>query len=179
MCSHPSHCKEHSRLKGCNGNVNMDRGSGSVSDSQEGFLESDYYEGPLPTYWDCFSTFCQQTILHGWHYLTDQAPQSSQSSSGRSSSTSHSARENVTVFQSNCSHNHRLKKNGNTHSLNQNGNFPSLHNNYTAGNGQNCDSSFELSDNCTVTSDIAVKKCSAWRSSTRNRSFRKIWLFNT
>ena len=87
--------------------------------------------------------------------------------------------QNVTVFQSNCSHNHRLKKNGNTHSLNQNGNFPSLHNNYTAGNGQNCDSNFELSDNCTVTSDIAVKKCSAWRSSTRNRSFRKIWLFNT
>ena len=86
--------------------------------------------------------------------------------------------QNVTVFQSNCSHNHRLKNNGNTHSLNQNGNFPSLHNNYTAGNGQNCDSSFELSDNCTVTSDIAVKKCSAWRSSTRNRSFRKIWLFN-
>lgn len=87
--------------------------------------------------------------------------------------------QNVTVFQSNCSHNHRLKNNGNTHSLNQNGNFPSMHNNYTAGNGQNGDSSFELSDNCTVTSDIAVKKCSAWRSSTRNRSFRKIWLFNT
>ena len=25
---------------------------------------------PTPSYWECFSTFCQQTILHGWHYLT-------------------------------------------------------------------------------------------------------------
>jgi hypothetical protein len=25
----------------------------------------------LPSYWECFSTFCQQTILHGWHYLTE------------------------------------------------------------------------------------------------------------
>ena len=24
----------------------------------------------VPSYWECFSKFCQQTILHGWHYLT-------------------------------------------------------------------------------------------------------------
>ena len=29
----------------------------------------------VPSYWECFSTFCQQTILHGWHYLTSQPRQ--------------------------------------------------------------------------------------------------------
>ena len=27
---------------------------------------------PLTSYWECFSSFCQQTILHGWHYLTSE-----------------------------------------------------------------------------------------------------------
>ena len=29
-------------------------------------------EARVPSYWECFSTFCQQTILHGWHYLTPE-----------------------------------------------------------------------------------------------------------
>ena len=31
----------------------------------------------VPSYWECFSTFCQQTILHGWHYLTAEAASTS------------------------------------------------------------------------------------------------------
>ena len=49
---------------------------------QEDFIEREWRGGergdmvseapspPTPSYWECFSTFCQQTILHGWHYLT-------------------------------------------------------------------------------------------------------------
>ena len=32
-------------------------------------------EARVPSYWECFSTFCQQTILHGWHYLTPATAQ--------------------------------------------------------------------------------------------------------
>lgn len=57
----------------------------SNSSSQEDFIEAEW-KGmetsaentsraelePSPSYWECFSTFCQQTILHGWHYLTKE-----------------------------------------------------------------------------------------------------------
>ena len=33
-------------------------------------------EERVPSYWECFSNFCQQTILHGWHYLTVSQGQS-------------------------------------------------------------------------------------------------------
>lgn len=60
----------------------------SNSTSQEDFIEAEWrrsemptamatiqtrkHLGAVPSYWECFSTFCQQTILHGWHYLTKE-----------------------------------------------------------------------------------------------------------
>ena len=37
-------------------------------------------EEQVPSYWECFSNFCQQTILHGWHYLTVSQAQPAYSS---------------------------------------------------------------------------------------------------
>ena len=45
-------------------------GGGGAGGARDG--QNNETQEQLPSYLDCFSNFCQQTILHGWHYLTDK-----------------------------------------------------------------------------------------------------------
>jgi len=61
-------------------NSNMEHGHQKYAEESDETRPNDPEDSRshhVPSYWECFSTFCQQTILHGWHYLTAEAASTS------------------------------------------------------------------------------------------------------